>query len=241
MSLSRPLTLGEIRQAVQIRCGLGTTGSLPIDQQALVDEKIRSAQRMLYANSWWTRQRRRFDITLVTDVSDYDWPDTLAPEFVGDVFVIRASDSREFKMMPGSRSGERNDAALSSGAPTLWEFIDGNLRVYPAPDDNWSGLTLWGYGDLPDFVDDTEECVVDNEALIQYGELLVKQHYEMPGIDRLESQLMRYIDDMRARQSDKRGVSLTGRQSIRMRPTPENRITRGPNTGDWSDWHPWGW
>ncbi len=238
MSLSRPMTLGEIRTAVQIRCGLGTTGSLPIDQQALVDEKIRSAQRMLFTTSVWSRQRRKFEITLTEDVSDYDWPDTLAPEFTQRVFVIRASDSREFPLAPGSSERERNDSAISSSMPQLFDFIDGILRLYPAPDDNWSEIVLWGYGDLPEFVDDGEVCVVDNEALIQQAELFVKQHYTMPGTEALERQLMKYLDDLRARNSDKRGISLTGRQSLWLRPTPENRIG-GPNTGDWRDWHPW--
>ncbi len=247
MSLSPAPTLGEIRQEVLIRCGMATTGTLPQDQQQVVDSKIRSAQRQLFTNSWWSRIRQRTDIALITGTSIYDWPDAVSPETITDVQVVRLSDGKEYRVDQGIRSHERNTASTSTNScPTQFEYIDGTIKLYPAPDAAvWGLLRITSYGDIPAFIDDAERTVVDPEALIQFAELLLKQHYEMPGVGGLEKQLEKYLGNIRARQSTKEGLSLTGRQSILMRPKPDNRIARNRGGGagvgdDWASWTPWG-
>lgn len=237
MALAPIPTLGEIRQAVMVRCGLATTGTLPQDSQQLLDELIRSAQRQLYHRSFWLRQRIRSDITLVEDQALYDWPEETPPDSIVEVTVIRADDDQEFPLVPGIRYDERNDAARASGCPTQFEWIDGQLQIYPAPDAEWSDLRVTSYGALPAFVADTERAVVDGESLIMLAELMVKEHYEMPGTKRLEYAFEQYLSNFLSRNSEKTGVSLSpGRQPAALRPHRKNR-QGGPYNVD--DWHPW--
>ncbi len=240
MALTPPTTLGKARLSVAIRCGQAQGNSVPENLTPLIDEKLRSAQKRLWLEAWWTRNLVRQSFPLTAGISDYDFPDNLSSEGVVNLAVLRASDSRVYDIQPGIRTDERNSAAISNNCPLRYTFEDQLIRLFPAPDALWSQLIIDGYLQPGAFTDPAENAVVDEEALITLGEILIKGHFGLPTVEE-KSNFDRYLSQLRSRQSDGEGFQLGGPQSYRTQTVPRNRIVGSRSLWNVSgpNWRPW--
>lgn len=243
-----PLSLGPTFQSVVtellVNLGRSVQGNHSNATYALAQSWVRRAHEMLYYDVEWVRLAKTVDITLTEDVREYDIPEEVDPGRIQRVLVIKAAakeDEKEYPVGMGIRPNERN-SAQESGRPLRIELIDGEFKLWPAPDDVWAGtLRLEVVEGLTELNEQGDRVVVDKTALLLQAEILGKNHYGMPGIQLLVALLGKRIDDLRAAQSDDESIQIGGPQahvvsSIRTR----NRITNGgtrQSSGD--DWNPW--
>lgn len=243
MALQLQPTLGEVRSSVLARCGLATQGNVPRNIQAILDERIRSAQRQLYELYPWLQTFVSREIPLVADTTDYDVPDDTDPGHIQFVSVRRLEDGKLYELEPFYTPTEPNTIVETTegGLPLRYNFIDQIMRIQPKPDvTEYDALVLWYNQTVPAFIEDSERAVVDGEALIQLSEILVKNHFGGQDTDALERSLERYVDRKRSRQSDGAGFQMGGRRSFRGMPDRRNRFHGGMLRASYGDaWRPW--
>ncbi len=233
-------TLGELRESLLRRVGLAAGGSAPANVMPVIDERIRQAERMLHTRIDFTHLWERRDVALTAGVNEYDWPDNVE---VGDLRWISAvnSDGYEARLSPGLRPIERNSAyptpqtdPVSWSQPLIYTIQNQVIRIGPTPDESWVKLTYEYYLAPGPMVDPEERCAIDGEALLMQAEILVKQHFGMPGIEPVAGQLTEYLKDLQGKQGDGDGFQMGGRQSIRIRPVRRNRVGDAAGNGPFS-------
>jgi len=244
MALVLQPTLGEVRIATLLRCGLASEGNIPRNIQGIIDEKIRSAQRQLYELYPWLATFVQREITLVDQQAAYDIPDDTEPGKITYVVVSRKADGLLFEMDRGIRPDEMNyiNQGVAKGSqPLRYEFIDQQMLVAPKPDTAYYDKLLLYYYQIPSaFIEDAERAVVEGEALKMLSEILVKEHFGGQETDRLRADLGTYIDRVKMKQGNGDGFQMGGHQSIATRTQRRNRFAwSGVRANTWRDWRPW--
>ncbi len=240
MALKLQPTLGEVRAAVLSRCGLATEGNVPRGIQSVIDERIRSAQTVLYEFAPWLASFVERDIDLVSDNTDYDCPDDTEPGQIQFVCVRRIQDGYLFPLAAGVRPWEPNATINETvSIPTRYYFVDQVIRVLPKADITLYDKLHLSYQQTPGpLVEDGERVTVDGEALKMLSEIMVKEHFGGQDTQALSARLTQYVDKRRGRGSDGAGFQMGGYRSAYSRMRNSNRFCNtwasyGP------DWHPW--
>lgn len=244
MALVLQPTLGEVRIATLLRCGLASEGNIPRSIQGIIDEKIRSAQKQLYKLFPWLATYVEREITLVDEQADYDIPDDTIPGKITFVVVRRKADGLLFEMDRGIRPDEMNyiNQGVAKGSqPLRFEFIDQIMRIAPKPDtDYYDALVVYYYQIPGAFTEDAERAVVDGEALKMLSEILTKEHFGGQDTAQLRKDLDTYIDKTKMEQGNGDGFQMGGHQSIATRTQRRNRFAwSGVRANTWRDWRPW--
>jgi hypothetical protein len=244
MALPLGITLSEARQAVLTRVGMALDGNLPANQNALVDEKLRSAQSQLYQLMHWTHMNKRRDSALAEGVTVYDFPDDCDPGQIQRIICVRESDGFEAVLQPGLRPSERNafsnDVSANLGVPARYEFEDETITIMPAPDAEWTVLRFEYYARPTKFIEDADRASVDAEALLMLGEILLKEHYTIPGTETLRQDLSGYLNRLKGKQSVGDGFQPGGNHAFHRRQQAKQHRFRGGDTkGGWAYWRPW--
>jgi len=236
-------TLGEIRSATLLRCGLASEGNIPRNIQGILDEKIRSAQIQLYELFPWLVTFVQRDLPLVDEQPYYDIPDDTEPGKITFVVCSRASDGWLFEMERGIRPGEISTATLVSpgSQPLRYEFIDQQILVAPAPDtDYYDKLVLYYYQIPGTFREDADRAVVDGEALKMMSEILVKEHFGGMDTKQLRADLESFVNRLKMKQGNGDGFQMGGHQSVATRTQRRNRFAwSGIQADNAANWHPW--
>lgn len=244
MALVLQPTLGEIRTATLMRCGLASEGNVPRNIQGIIDEKIRSAQKQLYELFPWLVTFVQREVALVNEQAAYDIPDDTEPGKITFVVVSRINDGWLFEMDRGIRPDEMNyiNQGMAKGSqPLRYEFIDQQIIVAPRPDTTYYDKLILYYYQIPGaFIEDAERAVVDGEALKMLAEILVKEHFGGQDTRQLRADMAQYIDRVKMKQSNGDGFQMGGHQSIATRTQRRNRFAwSSVRANTWRDWRPW--
>lgn len=235
-------TLAEIRSSILIRCGLSTAGSVPAASQAIVDERIRSAQEQLYLLHPQVARTVDGTIALSANETDYDIPDDTDEANIGFVGVRRVTSGEVLELEEGFTTEEATTYSDTASMPLRYKFIDGVLRIHPTPDVTEYDVLCLTYRTVPTpLVDDDERISIDAEALRMFAEIQMKEHFG--GVDTLalRTDLGRYLDGIKSKQSSGAGFQMGGKVSA-VTHTPrrnkfiESEIRKG---GDRRLWRPW--
>ena len=226
------------------RCGLATEGNVPRAIQGTIDSRIRSAQKQLYELYPWLVSYVSGEITLDNGETDYDVPDDTEPGKITYIAVHRLSDGWICPLGRGIRPVELNYLTAvppAASMPLRFDFIDGVIRIEPAPDTAYyDKLKLQYYQAVSRLVEDTDRCVVDGEALFMLSEILVKNHFGGQDTALLEKDLDRYVDRMMVKQGNGGGWQMGGHQSIIGKTQPRNRFQdSGMQANTSRYWWPW--
>jgi len=237
-------TLSEIRTATLARCGMAQEGNVPRNIAAILDEKIQSAQLQLYELFPWLVTYVTATIPLIDNESDYDIPDDTEPGKITYVAVHRISDGWVYELECGIRPNEMNyftQSTTKGTMPLRYDYIDNVMRVQPIADTDYYDNLQLAYFQRPNaFIQDTDRCVVDGEALKMFAEILVKQHFGGQATETLEKNLDRYVSRLKVKQSNGEGFQMGGHQSLVGKTQRRNRFAwSGINANSVRDWRPW--
>jgi hypothetical protein len=235
-------TLAEIRSSILIRCGLSTSGSVPAASQAIIDERIRSAQEQLYLLHPQVARTVDGTITLSANETDYDIPDDTDEDNIAFVGVRRSSDGEVVQLDQGFTTEEATTFSDTASMPLRYKFIDGVLRIHPTPNVTEYDVLCLTYRTVPTpLVDDDERISIDAEALRMFAEIQMKEHFG--GVDTmpLRADLGRYLDGIKSKQSDGTGFQMGGKVSAVTRTPRRNKFIESEmRTGlDSRHWRPW--
>jgi len=172
MSLPAPWPLSQIREEVLTRCTLNTGGDRGARASKLIDSFIRGAQAHLVLKAPWLQLSATRDITLLSGVSVYDFPDDLEPGRYMDVYVRNLTSGR-FEPLSFAPSMEtRNGYINSVSRPIYYWYEDEQIYVSPTPDiTSWDIIRISGYLRDRGLINDTDLASVDGEALVQRAEI----------------------------------------------------------------------
>ncbi len=243
MALAPRPTFAIVAEELLVNLGKSVAGNHSAPVMKLATSWLTTAHALLFREAEWIRLLDVFDIPLIEDQREYDIPDGLDPSRINNYLIVRADDSMEFDLGVGIRPNERNAARAASNRPLRIEVLDQQFRLWPAPDATWSTLRLEGIAIQSDFADpENDRIAVDKTALLLKATILGKIHYGMPGVDQLRAELFKYLDDVRAAESDGDGIQLGGPQAAAVENIKQrNRITRGRsrarnNNADFAPW-----
>lgn len=220
MALSPPEPLSWIRKEVFTRAKLNTGGDRGARALELVDSCIRRAQRELTLKAPWVRLKTTRYITLVDEVTEYDFPDDMDPGRIMQILVRDPSTKRRCDLK-GDPSTQRqnNYANADAGQPRYFWFMDQALNITPKPDvDTWDRLEIIGFMAETKLVNDEDLCSVDAEALIQRANIFLRMERDLPVTPDLRDSHTAYLNDLRADQSEIGSVVIGGDTSWRCRP-----------------------
>ena len=231
-------TLGELREALLGRVGIGSVGANPAGAMPVLDERIRQAQTLLLTRFDWTALWTSTEVPLDVGVAEYDWPDGVGdPSDLVRISVKRADDGFLHELKPISmRPNERNAAypypqtdPNAFSCPLVYTIQNQVIRLGPAPDEQWTSMLMEYFltANAP-LVDAGDRCACDPEALLMQAEILVKEHFGMPVGELMRSDLKQYLMDLQGKQGDGDGFQLGGRQSVRNLPQIRNRVVGAP-------------
>jgi hypothetical protein len=240
MALALQPTLAEVRLSVLKRCGLATEGNIPRAIQDIIDERINSAQTILYEYAPWLAAYVQRDIPLEANNTDYDIPDDTEPGQIQFISVRRIQDGRIYTLEPGIRPEEPN-VLLNSTAnmPLRYQFIDQIIRILPKADITIYDILRLEYQQVPhQLLQDSDRVTIHGEALKMMGEIMVKEHFGGQDVRSLEARLISFVDKRKSRGSDGEGFQMGGHQSAYAATQRRNRFG---DLGylDQRNWHPW--
>jgi len=213
MPLDLQITLSEARAEVLNRVGMGAQGDQTQPAHPLVDSFIRQAQRDVYFEADWIEIRKFTDIPLIALQADYDWPDDTEPGQIIRMTVLN-DDNREETLVGGIRPVDRSRVRnlTDGGLPALFGLHDGIIELLPFPSVDWVTLKIEYLAKPSRLINDVDRLSFDSELIIRMAVVFTKDHYGMDNV-KDEARLVRYIDHIRAQQSDGGGFQLGGSQS----------------------------
>lgn len=227
-------TLVELRNSVLIRGGYSVVGNQASGMYPLVDEFLRKAQQELHKEAPWIREYKRTTQSLITDQSDYDFPDDALMSSMGRIAIMN-SDGNEFNVY-AANGAIVNNATKTSGTPTFVSYINQMIRLRPAPTSEWLTLVYEYYAGPAPLVAETDRPTVDGECMIQRATYLLKRHTGLGGdwtADREEH--LRYLKRTEQEQGIVRSISMRGSVPLRT----SSRSWVGGNQPWRADWNPW--
>lgn len=176
MSLDQTPTLAELRlrasSLVVRRAQVERSSSL----HAKFDEAIRQAFSDLVNAESWAPLRIEETIQLSQGVHGYGIPDGIPPGWIeGAMEVIRSEDNRSFPVYRGISHYDRthfsidynapDDLTTNASRPEKWDFWDGQIQLYPAPDTTiYSTVRFWAKTKPKAPTADSDRCYVDGDA-----------------------------------------------------------------------------
>lgn len=188
-----------------------------------LDECLRQAFVYITSSDQWAALRVRQEIDLVHGQHAYDIPDGILPGWIeGTPVVVRSTDNREFPLTPGvdsydraRYSVDRDGAAVDDnvGLPLRWDFWDGQLQVYPAPDvdtEHYAKLGFWARTVPEEPVEDDDKSWIDPSAHV-----LMALHFY-------------HLDTSPAKAQAYLGRAMVQLQAIRSAQAPAQPIRLGP-------------
>ena len=241
MSLTAPMTLGEIRDEVLVRVGAASQGNLGTRWHAKVESFVRSSLRQLFVEASWTVLKKTTTAALVVDDRVVDWPDDSEPGSIISIVVVDDEDN-QYQLAPGLRPNERESARTPSGRPMLYTYTDGDIEIYPAPTEKYVGLIIDYTMSETVPIEADDEVFLDPEAVIMLTAMAFKRDQGLPttGDDRAEYE--RYLSRMRARQGDGEGFVVGGAKTdvpLRRNRVNRSKIRFGNGAPFTEDWNPY--
>jgi hypothetical protein len=175
----------------------------PPGMEALLTSFLQSAQTNLYRQYDVLRTERFFEWNLVAGERFYDVDAGTGSE------CDKILDPRKLTWvgiecngiwypMTNGINPESYSWVDATGWPTAYE-IRQCIEIFPAPDaDNTYTMRIKGRFGLEPFVDDEDQCTIDDEAVFLYALARAKAHYTQPDAANYQRDCMTYIGNMTA-------------------------------------------
>ena len=196
--------LMDLRTELMVRLGFSAmVDNPPPGMEALLTSFLQSAQVNLYRQYDVLRTERFFEWNLVAGERFYDVEDgggsecdkVLDPRKLTWVGV--ELNGLWYPMIEGIRP-EVYTLVESTGLPAYYE-IRQCIEIFPAPDTTGDyTMRIKGRFGLERFVDDYDQCTIDDEAVFLYALARAKAHYTQPDAANYQRDCMTYIGNMTA-------------------------------------------
>lgn len=241
MTLPLNPTFQQVVEEVLIRCGYSTEGNQAVGVLPVAQSYVAGAEKELFPECEWLKAARRTTVELTEDVATVDWPDDCAPGEILQVVVLKTDEDgtvSRYPVSPGARLQERDAAASESGQPMVYEYMNEEILLYPAPSEDWVSMEI-DYRVGPALYQPTDRSAVDGELLVQRAVFKLKEYLDLP-IGQVEmANHERYLARLRASNSQRSGIQLGGHKSWQVYPQLKNRVADPAPSNSFNNFHPW--
>jgi len=218
-------TLTSLRDRMMIRLGYAAqVSNYPPGMASLLDDFLRSAQIVLYAQNRALHTERIFTWTLTAGTRYYDITANDEQDAGANQCTKVLSDYK-----PPSWVGfqDDNDAWIpmsegipperytntTQGRPDSYEIRQG-IEIFPSPDSSTYRLRIKGHFGLMDFTDDADTTTLDSELVFMLALGNAKSHYGQRDAQSILTQVTSYLKGINA------GTHGTARYVPRFMPAP---------------------
>ena len=212
MPLLLEKTLGDIRQSVAVRCGVAQSGQAANRSKNILDELVNKCMREIYLSCYWARLRVTQDYPLTSSQQDYDIPDDFPIGGINRITVL-GTDGREYQLAYDDLVELQDIAYDAMNRPLYFRFVNGILRLYPAPDaTQWPTMRIDGTMGPVWMVNDADRSAVDSEAVTQLTVINYKQYLGIGGDQGPAKQdFINYLHNLRQLVSPARTYNIASR------------------------------
>lgn len=193
-------TLAQLRTRMLVRLGYAAQAASPPPGMAtLLDDFLKSAQRVLFKRFKEQRITRFFTWQMEVGVRFYDIPlnqDTCTKRLDSyDVKWVGVEDANlAWLPLVGGIPPEAYTMVSRTGLPGRYE-IRQCIEVFPAPDRPYKLRIKAGFK-LGAFTADGDQTSIDSELVFLWALANAKNHYGHPDADAVASQASRYLGDI---------------------------------------------
>jgi len=177
-------TLGELRSLVRAATGFASSGAVAGANQALVDQKIRLAQAVLYETHDWAHLRRYNTYTLGAGAYLLDYPDDANQDRIKAISVLRGNVWSP--PLPRGIPPQYYTTQDNTSWPQRWEPY-AQIEFWPKADQDYS-VRIFYIMQASTLVADDDRVNVDDN-LVELGAIaMAKAHYRHPDAEVYQNQ-----------------------------------------------------
>jgi hypothetical protein len=175
-------TYGELVTELRARLGYVQQGPSANNNKSILDSFLQEAHEVVYEQLEPTPMRKKTAIVLENGSYLYDWhndedDEDIDPGKVISVWVLDDGDNR-FKLTQGISERMREDD--QRGMPLRYDNLDGQIELYPIPDEEPYRLLIEYIANRPRFVQDTDRPGVPDRLVFLFALYMAQAHYRMP-------------------------------------------------------------
>ena len=175
-------TYGQLVTELRTRLGYVTQGPSANNNKPLLDSFLQEAHDYVFAQLHPSNRRKVTAIPLELGSYLYDWhndedDEDIEPGWVQSVWLIDDQGNR-FRMVQGISQKMREDREY--GQPVRYDMLDGQIELYPIPDEGPYQLLIEYVAGATRFSADTDRPCVPDRLVALYALYLGQVHYRMP-------------------------------------------------------------
>lgn len=250
MTISDPVTVDDAITDVLQRTGFTAQGTATLTAQPRARTYLRQAMRELVNEATWDDLKADVRIPLVEGQDRYEFPEET---YVGGIIEVAIEDDtgQHWPIDAGIRRHDRmptpdadSTYRVATGRPDRWQIVDKEIELLPAPTAQYVNLVVKHKRKLPSLNDGADFLPFEPELLIQRAVVLMKQHYQKPGVSDDDRAFRRYLLQRKRAQGEGRVFNVGGRKSHyvgrdKRVPRSGSRDSVGRNSTYAPGWNPW--
>ena len=180
--INRYRTYGELITELRTRLGYVTQGPSANNNKPLLDSFLQEAHEYVFAQLNPSNRRKKTAIVLEPGSYLYDWhndedDEDIDPGLVQSVWLIDSDDTR-YRLKQGITEKMREDD--ERGQPVRYDDMDGQIELYPIPDEDPYRLVIEYINGPGRFFRDPDRPCVPDRLVALYALYLGQVHYRMP-------------------------------------------------------------
>lgn len=186
-------TLGNIRTEIQSRLGFGMAGQAGVVNAPLIDSFIRGAQKQIYEDNQWMREKRIDERLTGIDQVLYDYPQDCEPE---NILVLAVQVNGIWNpLKPGISLHMRS--IIGSGQPLRYELRE-QIEIFPPPGRQYTLRTEY-VRSCSSLVSDNDRTTIDSDLVLLHALATAKAHYRQPDAPQVAQQFESMLSRMKAK------------------------------------------
>lgn len=214
---SRNRTLGELMTELRSRTGFITQGSAAKSNDAIIKSFLQEAHEYVYGELEPPAQRKKTTIQLDAGSIFYDWHNDIDDEDIEPGRAISlwliTSDTIRQPLSQGISEHDRSFASLRQ-QPQKYDTLNGQLEVWPAPDQSYS-LLIEYIAERGRFDRASDRSSVPDRLVFLYALATAKAHYRQPDAQASATTFQNMINKEKSRQKENRRYFSSGVASER--------------------------
>lgn len=207
-------TYGELITELRVRLGYITQGPSANSNKSILDSFLQEAHEVVYEQLMPTAMRKKTRIKVETGSYRYDWhndeeDENIDPGKVTGVWIIDDAENR-YRLTQGIDEKCREDDSRSQ--PLRYDTLEGQIELYPIPDEGPYDLLIEYIAERPRFVRDSDRPGVPDRLVFLFALYMAQAHYRMPDYQMTLQLFQNMIAKEKAKQHEKRRYIVNDKQ-----------------------------
>lgn len=210
MALPTRRNLGDLRQELRDRLGLGSQGAESGPSTRIMNSFLRNAQVQLYLHYDWNELVTTTEFATGVGQINYTWPDNCDPDSIISVVLIDTvmTTANRYRLREGI-THIHDEHSVPNDQPRRFERR-AQLEIWPPPDRTTYNIELEYPARLGRFSIDQDLATIDEDIILLHAIANAKAHYQHPDAQTYASQLEVMLGKLKGRETGSEKISRSG-------------------------------